>query len=110
MGDRALSQTVLYLVKSVVASEHADEFNRWYHQKHIPELVNLSGGERGRRFKAVEGEGKYLYMAVYEFKDMASFLKYQASEGKKYLVGDFKKLFGDKAELKGEVWEQIYPE
>ena len=105
-----MSQTVLYIVKSTVASEHAADFNRWYHQKHIPELVKLSGCEKGRRFTAIEGEDKYLYMAVYEFQDMASFLKYQASEAKKYLVGDFKKLFGDKAELKGEVWEQIYPE
>lgn len=105
-----MDKPVLYMVKSAVAAEHASEFNRWYHQKHIPELVKLSGCERGRRFKAIEGEEKYLYMAVYEFKDKASFLKYQASEAKKYLVGDFKKLFGNQAELKGEVWEQIYPE
>ena len=105
-----MNKTVLYIVKSVVAAEYASEFNNWYHQKHIPELVKLSGCERGRRFKAIEGEEKYLYLAVYEFKDRASFLAYQSSEEKKYLVGDFKKLFGDKAELKGEVWEQIYPE
>jgi hypothetical protein len=105
-----MSKTVLYTVKSVIAAEHAAEFNEWYHKKHIPELVKLSGCERGRRFKIVEGEEKYQYIAVYEFKDRTSFLAYQASEGKKYLVGDFKKLFGDKAELKGAVWEQIYPE
>lgn len=105
-----MDKTVLYIVKSAVAAKHASEFNNWYHQKHIPELVKLSGCERGRRFKVIEGEDKYIYMAVYEFRDMASFLKYQGSEGKKYLVEDFKKLFGDKAELKGEVWGQIYPE
>ncbi len=105
-----MSKTVLYIVKSVIAAEYAAEFNDWYHKKHIPELVKLSGCEKGRRFKAVEGEGKYLYMAIYEFKDQASFLAYQSSEAKKYLVGDFKKLFGDKAEIEGEVWEQIYPE
>lgn len=105
-----MGKPIFYIVKSAVAAEHASEFNKWYHQKHIPEVVKLSGAERGRRFKAIEGEEKYLYMAIYEFKDRASFLTYQASEAKKYLVEDFKKLFGSRAELKGEVWEQIYPE
>lgn len=105
-----MNKTVLYVVKSAVPAEHAPEFNKWYHEKHIPELLKLSGCEKARRFQAVEGEEKFIYMAVYEFKDKAAFFAYQSSEAKKYLVGDFKKLFGDKAELKSEVWEQIYPD
>jgi hypothetical protein len=58
----------------------------------------------------MEGQEEYLCMAVYEFMDMASFLPYQASEAGKYLGADFKNLFGDKAEPKGEVREKVYPE
>ena len=105
-----MSQTVLYLVKSVVASEHAAEFNRWYHEKHIPELVKLSGCERGRRFKSVRGKKNTSTWRSMNSRTWLLFSNTRRARGKKYLVGDFKKLFGDKAELKGEVWEQIYPE
>jgi hypothetical protein len=48
-------------------------------------------------------------MAIYEFPDMDSFLNYQNSEAKQYLIKDFKENFGEKAELRSSAWEQIYP-
>lgn len=102
-------QPVLLIIKSVVPSEYVNQFDEWYHKKHIPEAIKLMGCKTARRFKATLPEDKFLYMVVYEFPDTESFLKYQNSDARKYLVNDFKENWGQKAELKSSAWEQIYP-
>jgi hypothetical protein len=109
LGARQTKSSLIYIVKSIVAPEYVSEFDEWYHKKHIPEFIKLSGCNTGRRFKATIQDDKYLYMAIYEFPDMQTFQKYQNSEDKKYLLKDFKDRFGDKAELKASAWEQIFP-
>jgi antibiotic biosynthesis monooxygenase (ABM) superfamily enzyme len=104
-----MGKPVFYIVKSVVSPEHSAEFDEWYHQKHIPEIMARSGCKGARRFRAITPEDKFMYMAVYEFADMESFQKYQGSECKKALVADFVEHFGDKAELRSSSWEQIHP-
>lgn len=103
------NKPVLYIVKSVISSEYVNQFDEWYHKKHIPEFIKLSGCKTGRRFKTILPEDKFVYMAIYEFPDMDSFLNYQNSEAKQYLIKDFKENFGEKAELRSSAWEQIYP-
>jgi len=100
---------VLYIVKSVIEKKHTEAFNRWYHEKHIPEFLELSGCRSGRRFEVIEGEDKYTFMAVYEFEDKEKFLKYQGSEEKKGLIADYRRNFGEIAELQSSSWEQIFP-
>ena len=103
------NKPVLYIVKSVISIEDVNSFDEWYHKKHIPEFIKLSGCKTGRRFKTILPEDKFVYMAIYEFTDMDSFLNYQNSEAKQYLIRDFKVNFGEKAELRSSAWEQIYP-
>ncbi len=100
---------VLYQVKTKIPSEHVKEFNEWYHNKHIPEVMKLSGCTSARRFEAIEAEDAFTFLAVYEFSDKERFLSYQKSKEKQYLVKDFMDNFGDRAELKASSWEQIYP-
>jgi hypothetical protein len=107
--EKPTPEPVLYIVKSVVSSEYVNQFDEWYHKKHIPEFIKLSGCKAARRFKTILPEDKFMFMAIYEFPDKESFLKYQNSEAKKYLVKDFMDHFGEKAELKSSAWEQIYP-
>lgn len=104
-----MGKPILYIVKSVVSSESNNKFNEWYHNKHIPEIIKRSGCKTARRFKAIQSEDKYIYMAIYEFIDMETFLDYQNSKAKQELVMDFEQNFGDKAQLRTSVWEQIYP-
>jgi heme-degrading monooxygenase HmoA len=104
-----MSAAVLYIVKSWIPKEYAGEFNAWYHGTHIPQMVEATGCLTARRFRAVETDDKFMYMAVYEFSDMDAFLKYENSEAKKDLVADFRKNYGGKAETKKYVWEQMYP-
>jgi hypothetical protein len=109
MENSMAGKTVLYIVKSVIDKKHAEAFNRWYHEKHIPELRELSGCSSARRFEVIDGEDKFTYMAVYEFESKEKFLKYQGSEGKKGLIADYRQNFGEIAELQFSSWEQIFP-
>ena len=54
-----MNKSVLYIVKSVVSSENVNEFDEWYHNKHIPEIVACSECKMARRFKAIQQEDKF---------------------------------------------------
>ncbi len=104
-----LDKKVLYIVKSTVSDENAETFNRWYHEKHIPEMLERSGCRLAQRFQALEAEDRFVYMAIYEFENSEAFKKYQSSPQKLDLVKDFRDNFGEVAELKGSSWVQIHP-
>lgn len=104
-----MSGSVLYIVKSWVSKEDADEFNEWYHKTHIPKFVKASGCVNARRYCAIETEDKFMYMAIFEFADQKTLLKYQESEVKNELVAEFVKKYGNRVEIRRSVWEQIYP-
>ena len=71
-------------VINIVASEcaAADEvnFNKWYNEIHIPMLLKFSGLLGVTRYKFIGGDaGQVKYLAVYEFKDKASFEAFEKS-------------------------------
>ena len=49
-----------------VPSEVEDEFNDWYNTIYVPNYEKVPGVIRGRRYRVVSGEPKY--MTVYEFE------------------------------------------
>ena len=59
----------LLLVMMEIKPEREEEFNRWYNEEHVPERLAIPGFRKARRFKAVEGEPKYL--ALYELDSPA---------------------------------------
>ena len=74
---RARQPRGLMLNLASVDPAHEDEFNRWYHEEHIPdvrkrfpEIVDV------RRFRATDGE-EPRYLVVYEY-DVASEAELQA--------------------------------
>jgi hypothetical protein len=80
-----------------VPSEHANEFNRWYDEEHIPQASAIPGfGTDHRRFRAVELEGRYwhyqtepLYTALYEIEPDVDVLSAIDSDEYKAWSGDF---------------------
>tara|TARA_A100001037_G_scaffold103945_2_gene94502 strand:+ start:391 stop:741 length:351 start_codon:yes stop_codon:yes gene_type:complete len=58
----------LLLVMMEIKPEREEEFNRWYNEEHVPERLAIPGFKQARRFKAVEGEPKYL--ALYEIENV----------------------------------------
>jgi hypothetical protein len=61
------SGTGLLVVWTDVAPEYEAEFNAWYDQEHIPQLLGVPGFLTGRRYQAVEGKPKYI--ALYDLTD-----------------------------------------
>lgn len=57
----------LLLVMMDIDPEHEAEFNRWYDEEHVPERMAIPGFLSARRYRAIEGEPKYL--ALYELED-----------------------------------------
>lgn len=53
----------LMVIRLDVAPEHEADFNAWYDEEHLPALCTVPGVIAARRFRAIEGEPKY--MAVY---------------------------------------------
>jgi hypothetical protein len=56
----------LLLVMIDVDPEFEDELNRWYAEEHLPERIACDGFLSARRFRAVEGEPRYL--ALYDLE------------------------------------------
>jgi hypothetical protein len=79
--------TFLALTNPVAGKE--DEFNQWYDQHHVPDVVNVPGFISGQRFKLADaqfgGEASkaYKYLAVYEIEtdDIAATLKELRARG-----------------------------
>lgn len=57
---------ILLVESHPVAPERADEFNRWYEEVHLAEVVALDGVLSARRFAPLTGDGPYV--AVYEIE------------------------------------------
>ena len=51
------------VVRTKPAEGREDEFNDWYTNTHVPEILSVPGFVRARRFKAVDGDH---YLAVYD--------------------------------------------
>ncbi len=62
-----MSERPILIVQMDMAEEKEDEFNEWYNNKHIPEIIQVKGFVSGKRYKAAKGSPKYL--AVYEFEN-----------------------------------------
>jgi len=55
-----------------------DDFNKWYNEIHIPDVLETAGVVRGTRYEAVEpspGAGKYLAVYEVEADDLGAALK-----------------------------------
>ena len=54
---------VILVVGVDVEAEAEAEFNRWYNEQHIREVLNCPGWQWGTRYKSVDGSPTYL--AIY---------------------------------------------
>jgi hypothetical protein len=64
--------TGLLMVWCDVPAEREDEFNRWYNEEHIADILAIPGVLNGARYEAVKGGPKHL--ACYELDSPAAVL------------------------------------
>ena len=58
--------TVMLLTSVDIAPEAEDAFNRWYNEKHLPEVMSCPGFRSAARYQATLGEPRYI--AIYELE------------------------------------------
>ena len=59
----------LLIVMARVKPEEEEAFNKWYNEDHLPKAVaRFPGVLTGRRYKILEGDQEYQYLAIYEFE------------------------------------------
>ncbi len=58
------------LVSMNIDPAHEDEFNDWYNMEHIPHFNRLAGIIAARRFRATEGEPRYVALYHVETTDI----------------------------------------
>ncbi len=59
----------IFLIYTDIPAEHEDDFNKWYNEEHIPELLAVPGVLDAARYVAVKGGPQYL--AAYELESAA---------------------------------------
>ncbi len=64
-----MAERILMEIRVNVAPEKEREFNEWYNQVHVPELLAVPGFITGRRFMRVSGD-EIKYMALYELESV----------------------------------------
>ena len=71
---------VMFTVRATIPAELEESFNRWYNEEHCPDMLRYRGVVSARRYRAILGEEKYQYMAVYEFQDEPTFRRFMQSD------------------------------
>lgn len=63
-----MSGQAILVVMTDIDPENEDELNTWYNEEHIPLILAVPGVLTARRYRAVEGQPKYL--ALYDVVDV----------------------------------------
>ncbi len=101
--------TVLFVVKATIAKDKEEAFNKWYNEVHVPMVLQFNGAVSARRYKAILGEDKFQYMAMYEIKDEATFERLMESDHMKALKADYGAKFGSVSERARFAYRQVFP-
>ena len=81
--------TVLFCVKATIPADKEAAFNKWYSEEHCPQALQFPGMVSAHRYRAIDGEDKYQYMAVYEVQDEATYRRFVASDHMKMLRAEY---------------------
>ncbi|MFQ5954503.1 MAG: DUF4286 family protein [Kiloniellales bacterium] len=101
--------TVLFIVKATITPEQEEAFNRWYNTEHCPQLLRFRGAVSARRYKAIMGEDRHQYMAVYEFESEETFQRFLDSDHLVELKAEYDASFGSVSERERSAYVQVWP-
>jgi hypothetical protein len=93
--EGSMDKKGLFIVMARVRPEDEEAFNKWYNEDHLPKaLERFPGVLSGRRYKILEGEEEYRYLAIYEFESYATMHATVHSEVIEGLVREYDAAFG----------------
>lgn len=100
---------VLFLVKFKVPEAIRAEFDRWYAEEHLPEVIAFPGTVGARRFRTLLGDDEYNEISLFEFRDEAALAAYLDSPHRRRVTEEFDRRYGASTERVRIAYEQIYP-
>jgi hypothetical protein len=101
--------TAVFVVRASIPREREAEFNRWYNEEHCPQVLQYRGAVSARRYRALLGEDKYQYMAVYAFQDQPTLERFLESEHMAELKREYDAHFGGVSERARSAYVQVWP-
>lgn len=66
-GEHGERPEWLNIVTVDIEDAHAAEFDRWYNEVHVPDILGCPGWVANRRYECVDGEPRFL--AIYDLED-----------------------------------------
>jgi antibiotic biosynthesis monooxygenase (ABM) superfamily enzyme len=89
-------QKAVFIVWASIAPGKEEAFNRWYNEEHLPKTLEwMPGILSGRRYKIIEGDDTFKYMALYEFESYEAMEAAVTSEQGKRLTNEYNTAWGE---------------
>ncbi|MCV7197906.1 DUF4286 family protein [Mycobacterium angelicum] len=70
-----MAKGIIYVETRPSSPDRDQEYNTWYDEIHLPELVALEGIVSARRLRPVDGDGPYVALYEVEADDLQSVLQ-----------------------------------
>jgi hypothetical protein len=99
----------IFVVRASITTDKEADFNKWYNEEHVPQVLQYNGAVSARRYKQILGDDKLEYMAVYEFASEEVFRRFMASDHLKTLIKDYDAHFGGVSERARSGFVQVWP-
>jgi len=100
--------TILFIVKATIPADKEAAFNRWYNEEHVPQVLQYPGLVSAHRYKLVDGDDRYRYMAAYELQDEATYRRFIDSDHMKTLRVEYDAHF-PMSERSRLAYAQVWP-
>ena len=101
--------SVLFMVRIRLPKEIEPEFNRFYEEVHVPDVLAFPGAVSFRRYRALLGEDRFQLLSAIEFKDEAALQRFLTSDYRKQISDKIDARWGAVLERERSAWEQIWP-
>jgi quinol monooxygenase YgiN len=101
--------TVLFMVKIRLPKEIEGEFNKFYEEVHVPDVLAFPGAVSFRRYRAILGEDHFQLLSAIEFKDEAALQRFLASDYRKQISDKIDARWATVLDRQRSAWEQVWP-
>jgi antibiotic biosynthesis monooxygenase (ABM) superfamily enzyme len=107
------TNSVVAVVGTGISPESEEEWNTWYSEKHVPDVLKFRGVKKATRYKltnlVVDEEGEFpKYLTIYEFENRHAAEAYLASPECQVVSEDWDKNWVKRgAELKFRAYYEV---
>ena len=83
-----MAKGIIYVETRPSSPDREQEYNTWYDEVHLPELVALDGIVSARRLRPVDGEGPYVALYEIEGDNLQAVLDNMVANGGRLQMSD----------------------